>query len=130
MRRRWRNQRDTLPAVRRRRRTHRRDVPRGSYYEPVEIYDTMAQRGVTNRLRLAMVGISTAMFCVMAVFIWPQSQFGLAALGAFGFCALNLAVAALLSARREEFVHRLASSMDDVPLLEAPPESRGVDGSV
>ena len=90
----------------------------------------MAQRGVTNRLRLAMVGISTAMFCVMAVFIWPQSQFGLAALGAFGFCALNLAVAALLSARREEFVHRLASSMDDVPLLEAPPESRGVDGSV
>ena len=126
MRRRWRDRRETLPATRRRRRSHRRDVPRGTYYEPVPIYDAMARRGVQSRLRLAMMGMTAAVFCMVAVFVWPQTHFGVAALGAFGFCALNLAVAAILSARREEFVHRLASSMEDVPRL----EEHGVDGSV
>lgn len=91
------------------------------------MYGAIARRGVNNRLWLALAAMSVAIFCVAAVFLWPQTYFGLAALGAFGFCSLNLAVAALLSARREESVHRLANKLEDPPFLE---DLRGADGTI
>ncbi len=123
---RWRDQRNTLPAKRRRRRTHRRDTPRGATYEPIVIEARMAQAGVRQRLWLGVLAVGFAMFCLLIMLAGPQSQFGSAAFASFGFTSLALAVASILSARREESVHRLANNLEHRTLL----EDHGEDGSV
>ncbi len=90
----------------------------------------MARRAVNGRLVIALLCLGFALVCLAAVLVTPQTYFELAALGAFGFCSLNLAVASLLSARREESVHRLAHELGAaIPQLESD-LADGVDGSV
>jgi len=85
----------------------------------------MARRGVSSRLWLATAAVAVTFGCVVAVVVGAQTQFGVAALLGVAFCAFNAAVALLMSARREESVHRLATELSDRPLL----ETDGADGA-
>jgi hypothetical protein len=89
----------------------------------------MARRAVRDRLWLGVLAVGFAAFCALLVVAGTQTSFGTAALSAFGFTSLSFAVASLLSARREESVHRLANKLEDPPLLEEFPDESGVDGT-
>ena len=86
----------------------------------------MALTAVRQRLWLGVVAVAFAAFCGLLTVAGPQTQFGTAALASFGFTSLALAVASILSARREEFVHRLANNLETRGLL----EDHGEDGSI
>lgn len=123
---RWRDRRETLPAKRRSRRYHRRDTPRGASYQPIPVQEAIALRAVRDRLWLGVLAVGFAAFCLLLLVATPQTQFGSAALASFGFTSLSFAVASILSARREEFVHRLANKLEARGLL----EDHGEDGSL
>lgn len=84
----------------------------------------MARRGVQRRLHLgALCALATVITFGLAVF--SGGSFGMAALMIFSLCTLTATLAFVLSARREETVHRFANA-DELVLL----ESNGVDGSL
>ncbi|QDG53375.1 hypothetical protein FIV42_22305 [Persicimonas caeni] len=112
-RRRWRNTRDTIPARRRRRRTHRRDHKRGGTYYPMRVDPQSALRGVRTRLVGAVIAASTTLVCVLYAMLTSMSSFGSTFALTFGLCSFGAAVALLLSARHEEEVHELASEFND-----------------
>jgi hypothetical protein len=93
------------------------------------VNNSMARRAVRDRLWLGVVAVGFAAFCGLLVIAGAQTSFGTAALSAFGFTSLSFAIASLLSARREESVHRLASELDQKPLLEDHSTDSGVDGT-
>lgn len=125
---RWRDGRQTLSARRRARRTHRRDIPRGSYYEPIELDAAAARRGVNARL-LAAVATLTATSClILLALLAPGSRFVVTMLMSMAVGTLGAGVSLLLSARREEEVHRLASELQEMPQL--PPGEVGADGTI
>ena len=80
---------------------------------------------VRERLVVGVGAVGAAVICLVLSVTAVSSHFAAAGLAAFAFTALALATASLLGARREEFVHRLANSMDQAPLL----ESHGEDGT-
>ena len=86
----------------------------------------MALVAVRERLWLGVLAVGFAAFCLLLMVAGPQTQFGTAALASFGFTSLAFAVASILSARREESVHRLANTLGERKLL----EDQGEDGSV
>ena len=86
----------------------------------------MALTGVRQRLWLGVVAVGFAVFCMLLLLTGPQTQFGSAALASFGFTSLALAVASIMSARREESVHALANNLERRGLL----EDHGEDGTV
>lgn len=96
------------------------------------IHGALAQRAVRDRLWIGVLAVGFAAFCMLLILVGPQTEFGTAALASFGFTSLSLAVASILSARREESVHRLANKLEDQPMLESEDrlmlESDGVDG--
>lgn len=65
--------------------------------------------------------------CMIAVLFAGQAPFTMAAMAIFGFCTFNATIALIYSARREEFVHRLALDSDTAPKLQL--ENHGVDGT-
>lgn len=86
----------------------------------------MARVAVRERLWIGVLAVGFAAFCLLLTLVGSQTQFGTAALASFGFTSLALAVASIMSARREEFVHRLAGNLEDTKLL----EDQGEDGSI
>lgn len=107
---------------------HRRDTPRGSTYDPVEVESDTARKGVNVRLFAAVGSLQLAVICVLGVILGNATT--MAALAAFsiGFVAFNAGIALLLSARREESLHRLAN---EGPAGFLPvPEADGTDGEI
>lgn len=85
-----------------------------------------ARHGVRIRLLYAIIaGVATILCGASIAFSIHQPAFTSAALAILGFCSFNAMIAMVLSARREETVHQLATDQEDVPLL-----TEGRDGSV
>ncbi|RAL20551.1 hypothetical protein DL240_16065 [Lujinxingia litoralis] len=94
----------------------------------------VATRGVQVRL-LGAVGLATlTVVCVLAVIFAPQFSYDTAFLMAIGGGSLALAIALILSARREEIVHHLARDLAQRSLApaddEVEPSTLGEDGSL
>ena len=85
----------------------------------------MALAAVRERLWVGVLAVGFAAFCLLLTLVGSQTQFGTAALASFGFTSLALAVASIMSARREEFLHRLAGNLGEPGLL----EDNGEDGT-
>ncbi len=100
------------------------------------------------RLFGALVALSLTTLCILTGFLATPAGLAVAVLLSIGLGALSAAVALLLSARREEIVHQLASDLNR-PALPHDPEQlarqaeveffgapmpqggeRGVDGSI
>lgn len=139
---RWRDRRGTIPARRRRRRTHRRDTRRGGDYEPVEVTADSAKRGVSLRLFSAVASLLVTIICLGVLVGGSSSTFGMVAIFSVGFCAFNAGIALLLSARREESLHMLANESvgglltdgadgaDGTDCCATGPAADGTDGSI
>lgn len=124
---RWRDRRQTIPARRRRRRSHRRDTPRGGDYSPVLVESNTARRGVKLRLFAAVGSLLLTLICLVGSLVGGMSTMGLIAAFSIGFTAFNAGVAFLLSARREEDLHMLANDVAPGP---AGLLTSGVDGDI
>ena len=116
--RRWRHTRDTIPARRRRRRTHRRDTKRGGTYYPMQVEPGSAQKGIRMRLIGAVVAASTTLLCIIYAMLSSIGTFGATFALAVGLCSFGAAVGLVLSARHEEEVHQLAARFADLALVE------------
>ena len=126
----WRDQRDTLSARRRRRRTHRRDRPSSTDYHPIVVDSQEANRGIRSRLLGGMAAASVTVLCLLSIFLAPEftlaSTFALTvAVGSFG-----LSMALTMSARREEIFHQIAGQLtaEEERLRLPPPQDE--DGSL
>ena len=117
---------DRASHGRRRRKVHRRDIERGTYYEPMLPSRHMAQRGVHSRLGMAAFAGFTTLVCVIAFLFSFQTPFAMAALSIVGFCSFIVMLALVLSARREETLHRIANREPVARLT----DENGFDGSV
>ncbi|MFU8806063.1 MAG: hypothetical protein ACNA8W_19785 [Bradymonadaceae bacterium] len=122
---RWRDGRNTLPAKRRKRRAHRRDLPASRLYIPMEIDPQTAARGVKSRLLGALI----AVMLTLGSILWGVSVAAVSMSATFAFIvgsvSLGAAIALLMSARREEEVHELASELNDMHGLFQDPEFVG-----
>lgn len=121
---RWRHSRNTLPARRRRRRAHRRDVERGgTTYNPIEVSSDVARSGVRFRLLGAVLSALVTVLSLLAGMFAPGT-FG----AIFGFTvalsSFGAAVGLLMSARHEEQVHALAAELERGTLLAEEPDER------
>ena len=125
---RWRETRDTLPARRRRRRSHRRDVERGGSYDPIEVDPGVALHGVRSRLLGAAGSAALTVACVAFGLLLSLGSFA----GTFALttacCSLGAAMGLLLSARHEERVHQLAATFEESNTALEPDD--GSDGDV
>lgn len=118
---------------RRPRRPARRSGEVSLHYEPIELDCGAATRGVRNRLFGAMFAAALVWVCAACIVMLPLSTFSALVLSGFGLGSLSAAVAMLLSARREELMHQLASDLHELPLLEHDPswnDGSWTDGSV
>lgn len=88
-----------------------------------------AQRGVSARLFAATALLMVTLLCVLAMLAGSTVTFGIVAGAATGFCAFMAAIALLLSARREESLHRLANEPARA-LLTAEAPNDGTDGEL
>jgi hypothetical protein len=109
------------------RRQPRRDIACPDVYTPMVVHRSVARRGVRDRLLLAMLGGLTTITCMVLILASSQAPFGVVWLSSVAFCSVSSVVALLLSARREETIHRLAVELVERPLLEST--SCGVDGA-
>jgi hypothetical protein len=133
---RWKDRRETLPARRRKRRAHRRDQPPSRFYEPMLVDPQAAARGVQSRLFAALL----AVLMTLGSIVWGLSASAAAMSATFAFIvgsvSLGAAIALLMSARREEEVHELATELQeaggliDEPDFVAYLEDGSRDGSV
>jgi len=82
----------------------------------------MARRGVQRRLHLGTACALTTVI-TFALALLMGGSFGMAALMIFSLCTLTATLAFVLSARREEMLHRFANT-EELALL----ENNGVDG--
>ena len=125
-RRRWRDQRDTLPARRRRRRAHRRDRQASRSYYPMKVDAKSANRGIQARLLGAMASALVTVICLLSLLIVPELTLGSTFAITMGLGSLGLSISLTMSARREEIVHqvagRLASEIDESLALPPPSE--------
>ena len=113
---------------RRPRRPPRRSGEVSLHYEPIDLDRGAASRGVRVRLYGGMVAAAMVWICAACIVILPMSTFSVIVLSTFGLGALSAAVAMLLSARREEVMHKLASDLHHMPQIEHDPSVR--DGSL
>lgn len=113
---------------RRTRRPARRSGEVSLQYEPIDLDQKAATRGVRNRLLGAIFAASLVWVCAACIVLLPLSTFSALVLSGFGLGALSAVVAMLLSARREELMHQLASDLHHMPQLEH--DSSWTDGSV
>lgn len=102
----------------------------GRYYEPITVDKGAARRGVALRLYSAVAALVVVMACVSLLLLTSPEGFALAALVFFGLGALSMAVAMLLSARREELVHQLAHDMHHQMLLTHERHEAAKDGTL
>ena len=110
------------------RRVPRRDLRTFGVYTPMVVNPQAARRGVQSRLAQAVLGCVFTFVCIGLMVGSQQAPFGVVWLFSLAFCSVSLVVASLLSARREEAVHRLACELVERPLLEM--RSDGADGAV
>ncbi len=110
--RRWRDRRDTLPAIRRRRRAKRRDRDASRHYYPMEVDANSASRGIQMRLLGAMASAMVTVVCVLTILL--SSEITLGAIFPFTVAvgSLGLSIALTMSARREEIVHQVAGQLN------------------
>ncbi len=109
--RRWRDTRDTLPARRRRRTIRRRDFARSKEYAPFEVDARCANRGVQARLLGGILGALLFLGCLLSVVLSPAITLGSVFAISVGISSLGLSMALIMSARREEIVHQVASEL-------------------
>ncbi len=107
------------PPARRRR---RRDTCRGGYYEPIRVDAKAAERGVRARLAGAAAAGALTFISVIGMLVFDPAKFTLLALISCTVGGLIIAISLILSARREELVHQLATDLqaDNQRLLSAP----------
>lgn len=118
---------------RRPRRPARRSGEVSVHYEPIALDRGAATRGVRNRLYGAIFAAVLVWICAACLVVLPLSTFSALVLSGFGVGALSAVIAMLLSARREELMHQLASDLHHMPQLEhepARPQHPTPDGSV
>lgn len=113
---------------RRQRRTPRRHKKRGDYYEPMVIDTSAAARGIQKQLYGALFAAAVTGICALCVVIFPMTKFTVMVLVSLGVGSLSASIAMLMSARREELVHQLASDLHNQPQLEYEPEA--TDGTI
>lgn len=113
--RRWRDQRDSIPARRRRRRSRRRDKPASQYYRPVEVDPDLASRGVRARLAGGVAAALVTAFCLLTIFWTPVITLASAFSFFLAIGSLGLSFALIMSARREELVHQMADRLNREP---------------
>mgnify|MGYP000253463087 FL=1 len=106
-------QRSALRA--RARRNRRRDTPRGYHYEPLRVDAKAAERGVRTRLLGGVLAGAMTFACALAVIFMAPDKFTFLALTALAVSGLLVAISLILSARREEIVHQLASDLQEDP---------------
>lgn len=121
---RWRHTRNTIPARRRRRRTHRRDCKRGGTYYPMKVDPRSAQRGIRTRLLGAIFAAAITLICVLYAMLSSMGTFGSTFALTMGLCSFGAAVGLLLSARHEEEVHQLAADFEERTLFHDDSESQ------
>lgn len=130
-----RRSRRRSPLRQRARRVHRRDTERGTYYEPIRVDARAVERGIQRRLGAALL-IGAMIFAgAVGVILFDPPLFTLVILSGFGVGGLSALISLVLSARREELVHQLAS--EDAPALlpaaerpRLPTEQVATDGSI
>lgn len=120
-------QRSALRA--RARRNRRRDTPRGAHYEPLRVDAKAAERGVRTRLLGGVLAGALTFACALAVIFMAPDKFTFLALTALAVSGLLVAISLIMSARREELVHQLASDLQEDPhkLLVDEGDERGDD---
>jgi hypothetical protein len=110
-------------------RPRRTPAGRGAF-SPISIDAGAAQRGVHTRLLAAMAAATLACACAALAIFSDVDIFSLLAAATTGLASSAAAVSLILSARREELVHRLAHDLNHPqPLLEHHPDQH-TDGSV
>ncbi|MBA2660976.1 MAG: hypothetical protein H0U74_01670 [Bradymonadaceae bacterium] len=109
--RRWRETRDTLPSRRKKRRSHRRDMPASRHYLPMVVGSDTALRGVQSRLAGGVVAALITLACIVFALTASAASMSITLAFSIGTCSLVAAVALLMSARREELVHQLATEL-------------------
>lgn len=108
----------------------RQRTTRGDSFEPVFIDAGAAQRGVNARLLAAMFAATLACASAALAILGLLDRFSLLAAASIGLASGVASISLILSARREEAVHRLAHSLHAEHLLEHQPDPCDVDGSV
>jgi len=105
-------------ALRRRaRRAHRRETRRSGYYEPIHVDSRAAERGVNVRLVAGGASAFIALACLASAALLDPTKFTLLGLICFGLSFAGAAISLVMSARREEIVHQLASDLSSDQLL-------------
>lgn len=99
-------------------------MPRSGYYEPIRVDAEAARRGVRLRLGGAVGAIGVTLLLVGAILLGGGSRFLITMLASMAVSSFVAAVALLLSARREEEVHRLANELQE-PAGLLPPAAEG-----
>lgn len=106
-------------SIRRRpRRQSRRQKKRGAIYSPIVTDVDAATRGVRHRLYGASFAALMTFICILSCVFLPMTTFTMFVLVSFAMGTLSTSIAMLLSARREELVHQLASDLHEQILLE------------
>ena len=95
-------------------------------YEPILVDADAASRGVRSRLYVASAAAALTLACLLGMALGGQGTFAMIALGSMAFGGLLATLTLVLSARREEVVHQLASDLDRQPPL--LPGAGGADG--
>lgn len=96
-------------------------------YTPIHVPRDAAARGVRARLYVAAIAGALTLLCLLQIVLGRPETYAFIALATMGSSGLLATVTLVLSARREEEVHQLASEMSrEIPLL--PAGEGGADG--
>jgi hypothetical protein len=110
-------------------RPRRSRASRGDSFDLILIDRGAARRGVHARLAGAILAATLACACAAFALFGSLDRFALMSAIATGLASTSAAIALILSARREETMHRLAHDLTHQPLLEDRRE-QATDGSV
>lgn len=113
--------RESARARRRQRRVPRREERTPASYVPVQLAPDAAARGVQARLSGAMFAGMITAACMFSLLVLAPARYTALALIITAIGSFTGSVALILSARREELVHQLASDLLREDRLLEPP---------